>query len=82
MANVPRLLSLAVAAFVAACSTPLALAASVGVGVSGVRDIWPAGQPAGTVLNGGFPGSDVAPLNSPVPASSAGPEVVAAVDGT
>jgi hypothetical protein len=44
----------------------LANAASVTVTVPGIADIWLAGQPNGTILNGGFPGSDVAPTNSPV----------------
>lgn len=47
-----------------------AQAASSNVTVPGIADIWLAGQPNGTVLNGGFPGSDVAPTNSPVLASS------------
>ena len=46
------------------CAT-LALGASTSVGVPGIADIWLAGQPNGTTLNGGFPGSDVAPTNSP-----------------
>ena len=70
MANVLGRVILALAALGAAVLTPLAMSATVGVGVSGLRDIWLAGQPAGTVLNGGFPGSDVAPTNSPVLASS------------
>lgn len=40
------------------------------MGVPGISDIWLAGQPNGTVLNGGFPGSDVAPTNSPVLATT------------
>ena len=66
MASVLRLAVLAGATFGCAIAAPMAFAASIGVGVSGIRDIWLAGQPAGTVLNGGFPGSDVAPLNSPM----------------
>ena len=53
----------------ASCAAP-AIAASNSVVVSGLADIWLAGQPAGTILNGGFPSSDVAPTNSPVPASA------------
>jgi hypothetical protein len=45
-------------------------AASTGVTVPGLADIWLAGQPNGTILNGGFPGDDVAPTNSPVLAST------------
>src|SRR5688500_154273 len=48
----------------------VAQGATSNVAVPGIADIWLAGQPAGTVLNGGFPGSDVAPLNSPVLASA------------
>jgi hypothetical protein len=59
-----------VRAMSAACAACLfagaAGAATTTVSVPGVADIWLAGQPAGTVLNGGFPGSDVAPTNSPV----------------
>ena len=50
--------------------TGVAQGATSNVTVPGIADIWLAGQPSGTVLNGGFPGSDVAPLNSPVLASS------------
>ena len=45
-------------------------AASNSVTVSGLADNRLAGQPNGTVLNGGFPGSDSAPTNSPVLAST------------
>jgi hypothetical protein len=57
------------AAVVFATVTAAASAASTSVPVPGISDIWLAGQPNGTILNGGFPGSDVAPLNSPVLAS-------------
>jgi hypothetical protein len=49
-----------------AICAPLANAASNNATVPGTADVWLAGQPGGTVLNGGFPGSDVAPTNSPV----------------
>lgn len=45
-------------------------AASNNVTVPGLADIWLAGQPPGTVLNGGYPTSDVVPTNSPVLAST------------
>jgi hypothetical protein len=45
-------------------------AASVSVAVPGVADIWLAGQPSGTVLQGAYANPDVAPANSPVLASS------------
>lgn len=47
-----------------------AWAASNNVTVPGVADMWLAGQPAGTILNGGYPQNDVAPANSPVLAST------------
>lgn len=57
------------ASICAALFPGLGYAASINVSVPGVADIWLASQPNGTVLNGGFPGSDVAPANSPVLAS-------------
>jgi hypothetical protein len=70
MARIPGLLRVASAAFAALAITGSAAAATTTVTVPGLADIWLAGQPAGTVLNGGFPGSDVAPTNSPVLASA------------
>jgi large repetitive protein len=61
---------LMVAALVGSSVAGLAHGASTSVTVPGIADIWLAGQPNGTVLNGGFPGSDVAPTNSPVLAST------------
>lgn len=61
---------LALSAALAASGVGVAQGASVSVTVPGIADIWLAGQPNGTVLNGGFPGSDVAPTNSPVLASA------------
>ncbi len=61
---------LVVAALVGSSVAGLAHGASTNVTVPGTADIWLAGQPDGTVLNGGFPGSDVAPANSPVLAST------------
>lgn len=58
------------AAMLGAMATGPSQAASSNVTVPGIADIWLAGQPNGTVLNGGFPGSDVAPTNSPVLASA------------
>lgn len=69
MAGVLRLVLLALTALAALLSVALASAATSGVTVGGIADIWLAGQPPGTLLNGGFPGNDVAPLNSPVLAS-------------
>ena len=61
---------LLVAALVGSSVAGLAHGATTNVTVPGIADIWLAGQPDGTVLNGGFPGSDVAPTNSPVLAST------------
>jgi hypothetical protein len=47
-----------------------ALCASNNVNVPGTADIWLAGQPNGTSINGGFGGTDVAPANSPVLSST------------
>jgi len=47
-----------------------AAAASNNVVVPGTSDIWLAGQPNGTSINGGFGGTDVAPANSPVLSST------------
>ncbi len=54
------------AAVAAALFAVSASAATAIVSVSGLADIWLAGQPNGTVLKGPFPGQDVAPTNSPV----------------
>lgn len=61
---------LMVAALVGSSMAGFAHGASTSATVPGIADIWLAGQPNGTVLNGGFPGSDVAPTNSPVLAST------------
>ena len=70
MARGLRHVFLSLTVLAASLSAPFAGAATSAVSVGGIADIWLAGQPSGTVLNGGFPGSDVAPLNSPVLASS------------
>ncbi|MDH5287965.1 MAG: hypothetical protein OEX23_15190 [Betaproteobacteria bacterium] len=70
MARAWKRLLIALSAALAASGAGVVQGASTTVTVPGIADVWLAGQPNGTVLNGGFPGSDVAPTNSPVLASS------------
>jgi len=50
--------------------TASATAATNNLTVPGIADVWLAGQANGTILQGIFPGTDVAPSNSPVLAST------------